>query len=269
MDRSHELANKDPLTPADLESLRLLIPANKKHESWYAGVSSFINRFGLDCRIEEKFCDSLEDLILAKADADDLMLCDDNLLSSLSFRLREDRIARHFTPRVRMPISLASGRAETMASMMETAWHSRRSLTSCGRRKKTCRQWGEGQVPQPSPPKAPRPEKANRVGHALVSLLVPGEPHLRCTHPLPVFAAILSKTRPIQSMRSAQKPCRTVAYTELGLIGPGLTEKFLVGQQYHFYNCKYKVIKLLNGAFLRRDSSRFWRQPRLNPGRSP
>lgn len=107
MDRSHELANKDPLTPADLENRSLLIPANKKHESWYAGVSSFINRFGLDCRIEEKFCDSLEDLILAKADADDLMLCDDNLLSSLSFRLREDRIARHFTPRVRMPISLA------------------------------------------------------------------------------------------------------------------------------------------------------------------
>lgn len=107
MDRLHELANKDPLTPADLENRSLLIPANKKHESWYAGVSSFINHFGLDCRIEEKFCDSLEDLILAKADADDLMLCDDNLLSSLSFRLREDRIARHFTPRVRMPISLA------------------------------------------------------------------------------------------------------------------------------------------------------------------
>lgn len=34
------------------------------------------------------------------------MLCDNNLLGSLSFRLREDRIARHFTPRVCMPISL-------------------------------------------------------------------------------------------------------------------------------------------------------------------
>lgn len=34
MDKSHELASKDPLAPTDLEGRSLLIPANKKHESW-------------------------------------------------------------------------------------------------------------------------------------------------------------------------------------------------------------------------------------------
>lgn len=57
--------------------------------------------------MDEKYCDSLEDLILTKVAPGDVLLCDENTLKFSAFRLREDRVALRFSPPVRTTVSLA------------------------------------------------------------------------------------------------------------------------------------------------------------------
>ena len=107
VDRSHSLATQPTVTAHNLDGRSILIPANQKHDSWLLCVSGLIKRYDLDCEITEKFCDSLEDLALTKATADDLMLCDENLFGFPPFKLREDRVQRRFDPPVKAPVVLA------------------------------------------------------------------------------------------------------------------------------------------------------------------
>ena len=57
--------------------------------------------------MDEKYCDSLEDLILTKVAPGDVLFCDENTLKFSAFRLREDRVALRFNPPVRTTVSLA------------------------------------------------------------------------------------------------------------------------------------------------------------------
>ena len=109
MDRSHPLASASELAVSDIDGCDLLIPANKKHDSWLLCVESIIRHYGLSCRVNERYCDSLEDLVLTKAQPEDLMLCDERTLQSFVFKLREDRVARAFDPPIVLPVSLGYG----------------------------------------------------------------------------------------------------------------------------------------------------------------
>lgn len=107
VDRGHPLAGSERLDVSALDGETLLIPANKKHDSWLAVIGYIIRNHGLSCHIDEKYCDSLEDLMLSKVQPRDLMLCDANLLNSSVFRLRPDRTTLHFSPALTAPVSLA------------------------------------------------------------------------------------------------------------------------------------------------------------------
>ena len=107
VDLSHPLASRHgSLTMQDLDGLHLLIPANEKHDSWLLGMTNICRAHGITCQIDEKYCDSLEDLILSKVAPGDVMLCDANTLKFSAFRLREDRIAVRFSPATYASVSL-------------------------------------------------------------------------------------------------------------------------------------------------------------------
>lgn len=106
VDKTHPLAKMDPLRIRDIDGYPLLIPANKKHDSWHACIENVITIYELDCSIDERYCDSLEDLALNKALEEDVLLLDASLLGFPPFQLRDDRVTRHFTPNIFGSISL-------------------------------------------------------------------------------------------------------------------------------------------------------------------
>ena len=110
VDRTHPLAALNQLRVQDLQGYPLLIPANKKHDSWAACISCFVEQNKLDCVMEERYCDSLEDLALNKALPEDVLLCDASLLNFPPFQLRADRATKCFSPKAYGSISLCCRR---------------------------------------------------------------------------------------------------------------------------------------------------------------
>lgn len=107
-DKEHQLAKAERLDVHSLNGASILIPANEKHDTWQGCINNIITSNHLDCRTREKYCDSLEDLMLARAQADDLMLCDEYLVRNSSpLRMRTDRIARRFDPPLELDVFLA------------------------------------------------------------------------------------------------------------------------------------------------------------------
>lgn len=107
VDVSHPLArHHGSLTMKDLNGAHLLIPANEKHDSWLLGLKHICQTYDMDCCIDERYCDSFEDLILTKVTPDDVLLCDTNTLKFSAFRLRDDRIPVRFNPPTYVPVSL-------------------------------------------------------------------------------------------------------------------------------------------------------------------
>ncbi len=100
------LLTKPKLAPVDLDGATVLIPANEKRDSWRLCLESFQERFGVALHIEERYCDSVEDLVMTKARPGDLMLCDENTLKFAAFRLREHHRAVPFDPPVSVPVSM-------------------------------------------------------------------------------------------------------------------------------------------------------------------
>lgn len=56
--------------------------------------------------VDERYCDSFEDLILTKVAPEDVLLCDVNTLKFSAFRLRDDHIPVRFSPPAYAPVSL-------------------------------------------------------------------------------------------------------------------------------------------------------------------
>lgn len=106
VDKSHPLAAIPHPCIDDLNGHTLLIPANMKHDSWNACITGTVKRNNLRCAINERYCDSLEDLALNKALPEDVLLCDASLLTFPPFQLRDDRVTLHFSPRVFGPVSI-------------------------------------------------------------------------------------------------------------------------------------------------------------------
>lgn len=94
------------LAPADLAGMSVLIPANEKHDSWVLGLEHIRERCDVAFRVEERYCDSIEDLVMSKAQPVDVMLCDENTLKFAAFRLRGHHRAVPFSPPVYVPVSL-------------------------------------------------------------------------------------------------------------------------------------------------------------------
>lgn len=117
LDKEHPLATADPLSIKDLDGQALLIPANKKHDSWVIGLDNIMTRYGIACEINEKYCDSLEDFALTKAVCEDLVLCDANLVNFPPFQVRKDRVVRRFSPKVVGHVSVAHRRDEKNPAM--------------------------------------------------------------------------------------------------------------------------------------------------------
>ncbi len=115
--KEHPLAETESLSIEDLDGQTLLIPANKKHDSWVLGLESTMARCGIACEIDEKYCDSLEDFALTKATAKDLVLCDANLINFPPFQMRKDRVIRSFDPKVIAPVSIAHHSTESNPAM--------------------------------------------------------------------------------------------------------------------------------------------------------
>lgn len=108
VDVNNPLASRHGSLPIrELDGCRILIPANEKRDSWLLGIQGICAANGIECPVDEKYCDSLEDLILTKVAPGDVLLCDENTLKFSAFRLREDRVALRFSPPVRTTVSLA------------------------------------------------------------------------------------------------------------------------------------------------------------------
>ncbi len=108
VDMNHPFASRHgSLSIKELSGCRVLIPANEKRDSWFLGIQGICVANGIECFVDEKYCDSFEDLILTKVAPDDVLLCDENTLKFSAFRLREDRVALRFNPPVRTTVSLA------------------------------------------------------------------------------------------------------------------------------------------------------------------
>ena len=105
-EKTNPLAYKQSLAPKDLNGRTILIPANAKRKSWLLCLEAFQERTGAKIRVEERYCDSIEDLIMSKANHDDLMLCDENSLKFAAYRLREHHIALPFNPPYHAAISM-------------------------------------------------------------------------------------------------------------------------------------------------------------------
>lgn len=90
-----------------LRGREVIIPANQKRDSWVLGINAVEDRLGISVSICERYCDSLEDLLLDKIQPGDVMLCDANLLKMPALRLRPDRVSVPFDPPLFMPTSLA------------------------------------------------------------------------------------------------------------------------------------------------------------------
>ncbi|MDR0500565.1 MAG: LysR family transcriptional regulator [Coriobacteriales bacterium] len=106
IDKDHTLARQKTLSVADLDAHTILIPSNHKNTSWKYCVESIADDFGIDITINERFCDTLEDLALRKTNKDDIWLCDSSLNSFPPFRLRKERCIKRFSPRVLVPVRL-------------------------------------------------------------------------------------------------------------------------------------------------------------------
>jgi DNA-binding transcriptional LysR family regulator len=106
VDRDSEFAGY-PVSAQALDGHEVVIPANQKRDSWALGIESVADRLGIRLPVNERYCDSLEDLLLDKVGRDDVLVCDANLLKSSAFSLRPDRVAVRFDPPLVMPISLA------------------------------------------------------------------------------------------------------------------------------------------------------------------
>lgn len=112
MDKEHPFASKASISPQDLCGQSILIPANQRRGSWLTSIHGLAKTFAFDCRIVERYCDSLEDLVLNKATSETLMLCDKSILDLPAFSLREDRTQMRFEPPLRAPVA-AGYRADT------------------------------------------------------------------------------------------------------------------------------------------------------------
>ncbi len=102
----HSLTGSASLSPSDLDGATVLIPANEKRASWRLCLEAFERRYGVRLNIEERYCDSIEDLVMTKARPGDLMICDENTLKFAAFRLRSHHVAAPFNPRAEVPISM-------------------------------------------------------------------------------------------------------------------------------------------------------------------
>jgi DNA-binding transcriptional LysR family regulator len=92
VDRGHPYARQEKIGIRELNNTKVLIPANRKHDSWTLSIDSICRQYGINLKINAKFCDSLEDLIMSKTSADDVFLADSFLLDFPPFKLREDRV---------------------------------------------------------------------------------------------------------------------------------------------------------------------------------
>jgi DNA-binding transcriptional LysR family regulator len=107
LDRNHPLAQQETVTVSDLDNLTILVPSNHKNTSWKHCVNSIADEYGINIRVNEKYCDTLEDLALNKTHEDDIWLSDSSLHNFPPFKLRKDRIIKHLTPRLFAPICIA------------------------------------------------------------------------------------------------------------------------------------------------------------------
>lgn len=118
-EEDNPLAVKPGLTPADLEGVALLIPANEKRESWRLCLEHFQKSFDVSLHIQERYCDSIEDLVMSKARPGDLMLCDENTLKFAAFRLRGHHRAIPFDPPVIAPVSMGYNAESKNPALLE------------------------------------------------------------------------------------------------------------------------------------------------------
>ena len=117
-EETNPLAHKKSLSPEDLDGKTVLIPANAKRKSWLLCLEAFQERTGAKVRVEERYCDSIEDLIMSKAGHGDLMLCDENSLKFAAYRLREHHVALPFDPPCHAAISMGYDAETSNAALL-------------------------------------------------------------------------------------------------------------------------------------------------------
>lgn len=91
----------------ELDGCRILIPANEKRDSWLLGIQGICAANGIECPVDEKYCDSLEDFLLNKIGPGDIVLADESMLGMPGVDLHMERQVRHFSPKLVVPSSVA------------------------------------------------------------------------------------------------------------------------------------------------------------------
>lgn len=93
----------DERSVGQLEGRTFVIPANQKRTSWISTYEEFSRVCGVRVNVVERYCDSLEDLLMSRVASDELVLCGEGLSSMFAFSCRADRVLIDFDP----PIVLA------------------------------------------------------------------------------------------------------------------------------------------------------------------
>lgn len=98
VDRSHPLARMDDLRAEALDGAFITIPANQKRMSWISLIEEVSAEAGIQLKVREKYCNSLDDFIMNKLDADDVFLVGSRLREIPALCLRHERVTRPFVP---------------------------------------------------------------------------------------------------------------------------------------------------------------------------
>ena len=118
-DAKNPIARGEAVLPRDLEGQVIAIPATQKRATWAASISTILRQNGVSASVRERYCDSLEDLVLNKVGADEIMLFDEKIARLPAFALRPDRVMRLLETDVPNTVYLAYRASDANPGLVE------------------------------------------------------------------------------------------------------------------------------------------------------
>lgn len=133
IDADDPLCALDQISVGDLDGRKVCIPANQKSESWVSTMESLQKKFGIGISLDERYCDSLEDFLLNKVGAGDIIIADEPMFGMPGVDLRTERLVKHFSPELIVPSTVAHtcGDVNPAAGLLGDFLRSKVAETDC------------------------------------------------------------------------------------------------------------------------------------------
>ena len=90
-------------------------------------------KFGIGISLDERYCDSLEDFLLNKVGAGDIIIADEAMFGMPGVDLRAERLVKHFSPELIVPstVALTCGDVNPAAGLLGDFLRSKVAETDC------------------------------------------------------------------------------------------------------------------------------------------